>query len=72
MAKYALTDEGLKVLKDRDFRKKLLPYQRDIFNQGVEKLKEEILNDPEKVKRKYSIEQQGRHRPQERRSHVVV
>ncbi len=70
MAKYALTNDGLAILKDRGFREKLSPYQRDIFDQVVEKLKEEILNDPEKVKRRYSIEQQGRHRPQERRSHV--
>jgi len=53
MAKHALTDDGLQILKDQAFKKKLSPYQRDIFNQGVERLKEEILANPEKVKRKY-------------------
>ena len=56
MAKYALTDDGLQILKDRAFREKLSPYQRDIYNQVIEKLKAEILADPEKAKRKYSIE----------------
>ena len=64
MAKYAHTDDGLAVLKDRAFREKLSPYQRDIYTQIIEKLKAEILADPEKVKRIYSIGQQGRQRPQ--------
>ena len=53
MAKYALTDDGLAILKDRAFRKKLSPYQRDIYDQLVKKFKEDILIDPEKAERKY-------------------
>jgi len=56
MAKYALTDDGLNILKDRAFRKKLSPYQRDIYDQFVKKVKEDVLNDPEEAKRKYLME----------------
>ena len=72
MAKYALTDDGLNILKDRAFRKKLSPYQRDIYDQLVKKFKEDILDDPDKEAiKEYLREQQGCESPQERRSHVA-
>ena len=48
MAKYALTDDGLNILKDRAFRKKLSPYRRDVFRQVIEKAKDDVLEDPDK------------------------
>ena len=48
MAKYALTDDGLNILKDQAFRKKLSPYQRDVLKQVTEKAKDDILDDPDK------------------------
>ncbi|MBW2575267.1 MAG: hypothetical protein JRC88_07245 [Deltaproteobacteria bacterium] len=48
MAKYAFTDNGLQILKDRAFSKKLTPYRRDVFRQIIEKAKDDILEDPNK------------------------
>lgn len=53
MAKYALTDDGLEVLKDRNFKEKLTPYQRDVYSQAIEKLKKDLLKDTEHFKDKY-------------------
>jgi len=71
MAKYALTDDGLNILKDRAFRKKLSPYQRDVLKQVTEKAKEDILDDPDKEAiKEYLREQQGCESAEVQRSHV--
>jgi len=48
MAKYAMTDAGLDILKDRDIAGKLTPYQRDVLRQIVKKAQEDVLDDPDK------------------------
>ena len=47
MAKYALTDDGLEILKDRNFAGKLTPYQKDVLRQVIEKAKKDVLDNPD-------------------------
>ena len=67
----SISSEGLTVLKNQAFRKKLSPYQRDIYDQLVKKFREDILDDPDKEAiKEYLREQQGCESAEVQRSHV--